>query len=365
MKKWIILCILMLCLPIYALPRFSANYEQNCFLCHSNPSGGGQRSSFGSKFFAIHELSIYSPKEVETEFSNYNPQIVPGLLIGADLRTIWFADDSLKYNSYLQMQGDLQVSFEPTTFFSIYYQQGLTGVFQVFAKSNFSFLKSYIKVGKFRPDYGWWTDDHTAFTRAPLRWRERYTDTGVEVGLHPERWFATFGIFNGTGNAATDDNPQKAYSASIRYRPKLGPFKIAIGTSYYSSSEPLLVFGGKRGNTSIFGPHFSFAFKNLGIQSEVDWKIERTTSEKKIGVYSSNAVYYTFTKGVTSVLTYDFIDPDQDKRTGSNTRYGVGMQIFPTPFVEISPSVRITEYSAANGKKSKVTSGIMMLHFFY
>lgn len=365
MNKLVAIVAILFSSCVFALPRFSATYEQNCFLCHSNPSGAGQRSTFGTKFYALNELAIHSPSEDDETPLKYNPQIVPGLIIGADLRTLWVADDSSKYNTNLQMQGDLQLSFEPTQFFSIYYQQGLSGVFQVFAKSNFSFLKSYVKVGKFRPDYGWWTDDHTAYTRAPLRWKERYTDTGIEFGLHPERWFAAVGVYNGTGNASTDDNPQKAYSASVRYRPKLGPVKIAVGGSYYNSIEPQLAFGGARGTTFMYGPHFTLAYKNFVLQSEIDWKSEKTDLQTRTGLYSSNTFYYTITKGVTSVISYDFIDPDTDKQSGSNTRYGMGMQIFPTPFIEISPSVRLTEYKNSKGEKNKTTAGVLMLHFFY
>ena len=38
-----------------AVPRYSARYEQNCMLCHVNPSGGGMRSAY-----AVQELI---PKE--------------------------------------------------------------------------------------------------------------------------------------------------------------------------------------------------------------------------------------------------------------------------------------------------------------
>lgn len=308
---------------------------------------------------------MYKQTEDEDPFHKYKPQIIPGITVGADLRTMWIGNDSSKYNTVLQMQGDISFSFEPTDFFSIYLQQGLSGVSQVFAKTNFSFLKSYIKVGKFRPDYGWWQDDHTAYTRAPLRWRERYTDTGVEFGLHPERWFATAAIFNGTGNAQTDENSQKAYSLSLRYRPKIGRLKLAIGGSYYSSVEPQWAFSGKQGITTILGPHFSIAVNRFVLLGETDWKQEKVKSEKQTSFYSTLALHYTVKQGVTPIITYDFIDPDRDKRSGSNARYGIGVQMFPTPFMEIYPMIRMMESTDRSGSKSTSMNGILMLHFFY
>ena len=34
-----------------AVPRYSARYEQNCMLCHVNPTGGGMRSSYATHPF--------------------------------------------------------------------------------------------------------------------------------------------------------------------------------------------------------------------------------------------------------------------------------------------------------------------------
>ena len=45
-----------------ALPRYSARYEQNCSLCHVNPSGGGMRSGYATQQLIPKEIAM-SPED--------------------------------------------------------------------------------------------------------------------------------------------------------------------------------------------------------------------------------------------------------------------------------------------------------------
>ncbi|MDK9699648.1 MAG: hypothetical protein OEM52_05840 [bacterium] len=349
----------------YALPRFSATYEQNCFLCHVNPSGSGIRSSYGSTFYAMSELAIRPADSID--IAKYKPKIAPGIMVGADVRTLFTADDSTKGNTGLQMEGDVSFVFQPNDALAIVVQQGLSGVSQVYAKQSFQILHSYVKAGRFRPDYGWWLDDHTAFTRAPMRWRERYFDTGIELGIHPERWYATFSVLNGSGTAQRDNNSQKALLVSARYRPRLGAIKLGIGASAYRSLEPLTELSNQEGTLTIYGPHYSLAFGKLVFLGETDWKSAkaRVGSAKRNSLFTTNTLYYEWKQGITPLVSYEFMDEDIDAKNGSVTRYAVGAQIFPTPFVEISPQIRIIENEIPGSDKKRATEAIVNLHFFY
>ena len=42
-----------LCLVVangYTIPRYSARYGQDCNLCHVNPTGGGQRTTYATQY---------------------------------------------------------------------------------------------------------------------------------------------------------------------------------------------------------------------------------------------------------------------------------------------------------------------------
>lgn len=366
-SRWLMLLVLAaLPLTVFALPRFSASYEQSCFLCHVSPSGGGLRNGYGTQFFAAKELSVRSWSEEELD--KYQPKIAPGVTIGADLRTLFAADDSTHSNTNLQMEGDLSVALQPVDGMTILVQQGLSGVSSVYALQNFKWLHSYVKVGRFRPDFGWMVDDHTQFTRAPLRWQERYFDTGVEVGLNPERLQMSLGIYNGTGTAQTDNNPQKAVLVSVRYRPQwFEPVKVGVGFSGYRTVERLPVPGNLKGVLTIAGPHYSVNYAAVTLIGETDWKLARADSggSKLDGLFSANTLYIDLRQGITATLGYEFMDRDTHLKSGATTRYSVGMQFFPTPFTELSPQLRVTKTESATGDKKVSTGFAMNVHFFY
>ena len=44
--------------PASCVPRYSVQVDQSCALCHTNPTGGGQRSLFGAQFFVVARKSV-------------------------------------------------------------------------------------------------------------------------------------------------------------------------------------------------------------------------------------------------------------------------------------------------------------------
>jgi mono/diheme cytochrome c family protein len=54
---FLMILLLILVSTATAIPRYSAQYNQSCILCHVDPSGGGARSLYGAQFFAYTELA--------------------------------------------------------------------------------------------------------------------------------------------------------------------------------------------------------------------------------------------------------------------------------------------------------------------
>jgi hypothetical protein len=67
-----------------AVPRYSVRYEQNCMLCHVNPTGGGMRSAYATDQLVPKELAM-SPKEPEV-LAVLDTYLNKHVRIGADFR---------------------------------------------------------------------------------------------------------------------------------------------------------------------------------------------------------------------------------------------------------------------------------------
>src|SRR5213075_1381396 len=72
----IVACALLPAFTARALPRYSARYEQNCMLCHVNPSGGGMRSAYAvqelvPKEFAMSPATPEVMKEIDPKIGKH------------------------------------------------------------------------------------------------------------------------------------------------------------------------------------------------------------------------------------------------------------------------------------------------------
>ena len=166
-----------LCLAVvnaYTIPRYSARYEQDCNLCHMNPTGGGQRTTYSTQYIVPKELALLGLDE-ET-LANIDPQLSKAVTIGADARTMYFLSDldetaileTPPSENFFQMQGNLYVNLQMTDRFSLYFHKGLgpsSSTPEIFGLGYSLPANGWVTVGRFVPDFGWRTPDHTAFVR--------------------------------------------------------------------------------------------------------------------------------------------------------------------------------------------------------
>lgn len=69
------------------VPRYSARYEQNCNLCHYNPTGGGQRDLYATQYIVPEEMTLSSYDSEKATL--FDPQLSESVVLGADLRTFF------------------------------------------------------------------------------------------------------------------------------------------------------------------------------------------------------------------------------------------------------------------------------------
>ena len=339
---------------IRGLPRFSARAEQKCNLCHMSPTGGGMRNSFGSQYFAMTEMAVH--KTPFSELSGFQPQVSETVSLGLDMRTQYFYDELAEQSTFFQMEGSFYASAQLDKRFSVTLDKGLYSGFEIFGIGYILPATGYFRVGKFQPAYGWRFADHTSFVRERMLWPPNSEDTGIEFGVYPNGISANIGFFNGSGGMF-DDGKGKAVSSRLEFRHHVGPVGFSAGGSYYFDDTP----GGER---TMYGPLFYLNVARIIYLGEVDWLDDKISDpDGIISMAMTHKLNYSIIQGIWLELLYDFYDPDTDLKTGSVSRYGLGIDYFPYGFLEIEPNVKFYDDSVVGDRHYTLFN--TQFHFFF
>ncbi|HEU4364436.1 MAG TPA: hypothetical protein VFT13_03120 [Candidatus Krumholzibacteria bacterium] len=343
-----------------AVPRYSARYEQKCALCHTNPSGGGQRNLYASQYLVPEEMAWSKPKPEILE--GIDPMIAKNIIIGTDFRMIHTAsDDDASGRNFFQMQGDIYVNFQMDEQLSLYYDQGITTSYELFGLWQGLPLTGYVKAGRFVPAYGWRYDDHTMFVREELGFLPpANSDVGVEFGLSPGRSDIQFAVVNGNRGSTADNDDNLAAVFSGAYRGNIGGIGWAAGLAGYW----------RDGDTETFGEAGTFGYltwRRLAWVAELDYfREDPDDSGHTTGLVTSHELSFRARQGLEFLATYDFYDPDWNSRTGAKSRWGGGASALPRPFLAVQALYRVTSYdngALLSGSDSWET--VLQIHLLY
>ncbi len=338
--------------PASALPRYSAQYGQNCVLCHVNPTGGGMRTEYASQFLVPEEIAAQGWSD--EEMKNISPRISPNITLGVDLRSLLYQQEGGTGTGFA-MQGDLYVNVEMSSRFGAYVEQGLNGSGEIFGIGRADFLDSYYKAGRFIPDYGWRFADHGMFNRRYL------TDSGgsdspaglysqgFEVGISPGGFSASAALLGGSQQNGD------SYSGRALYQTGLGDLNVGVGASLLRRQ---LGDDARR----AAGGFWYLAYGPLTWLGQID----ETKQDNLLGNMVSQEVTFTLKKGYDLRMTYNFQDPNRALQNGSRQKYGAGVSVMPRPYFGWSLMANYWD----NDLGDAVTDddrfeGEMMVHFFY
>jgi len=351
----VILNILILISTAYGLPKFTAQYEQKCNLCHINPTGGGIRNAYGSQFFALTEMAVH--KTAFEDVSSFQTQVSDLISLGADMRTLIYYDQNSDQSSLFQMEGNFYVNAKLNEKFSLTLNKGLYDGFEIYGIGYLLPMKGYFQVGRFQPAYGWRFDDHTSFVREKMLWPAGSTDTGLELGINPRNFSVNVGLFNGTMRAF-DDNKGKAVIGRAQWRHNIGGVGFGVGGSY-------MINGYSDGNTRMFGPfgYLKFLKGRLIYLGEIDWLEDDSQVSPPINEAASHKLSFMIKQGIWLNSTYDFYDPDINLITGRINRYGIGFNYFPYGFLEIQPNLLLYQDDFAVDENYLYFN--TQIHFFF
>ncbi|HEX9751605.1 MAG TPA: hypothetical protein VGB22_10040 [candidate division Zixibacteria bacterium] len=354
----------------HATPRLSASYGQDCHLCHVNPTGGGLRNDYVNKYVGPTELTL-KPLAAHERTRWPEPKLNEQIRIGTDIRFLYLATDDVATqsrgalkNTFFQMQGDVYLAFEPSREFVLYLDRGIQGGYEVFMLGRFLPEHGYLKVGHFAPDIGWRWDDHNHYTREKLGLDfPGAAQAGIEVGVRPGPLVFSAGVFNGSsgGFGSLDDNSQKEFVGRGLYRMALGQSaQAALGASARVN----------RGST--------FREKLWGILAQGRWGpltyVGDFYKRRMEDVRDENAVFrsWLFTQeldllvrdGVDVYVAWDYLDPDLDFATGTQTQITLGTRVYLRHYLKLEPLVRYEEGETVPGRRTNSRVEII-LHGYY
>src|ERR1043166_5305842 len=356
-------CSLLPALRAGALPRYSARYEQNCSLCHVNPSGGGMRSSYATQQLIPKEIAM-SPATPEA-MGLLDAHLGKNVSIGTDFRELFIAATAnaalAPPQGFFPMQGDVYLSFQLDPKYLLYYNRGLSTTYEVWGLAHVLPWDGYVKAGRFVPAYGWKFDDHTMFVRSELGFTPpAIFDGGIEVGLSPKFGDLTFDLVNGSRGGTLDDDRRLATSLNLSGRFKAGPLVAQAGLEGYSHpglTEDLNT-GGAFGYLSGW---------NVTWVGQGDFvRRDPAAAPAVTGVVTSHELSYLVRQGVELLGTYDFFDPDRSLRTGAKSRWGGGLMVMPRAFLGPSAQFRHTRIDPGPALSGRdFDEGLFQLHFLY
>lgn len=327
----------------HAVPRYSARYEQNCMLCHVNPSGGGMRSEYAVQELIPRELAMSAHRPAA--FTALESHLNKAVRIGADFRHQFMLEDEDSPQSGVQgffpMQGDVHLSFQLDEKYLLYVRRGMSNTYDLWALAHVLPYDGYVKAGRFTPPYGWHFDDHTAYVRSELGFAPpTNTDAGIELGLAPKRGDLQLAITNGNLGGLLDNDRRLAVAASGGVRFKLGPAAAYLGASGYAHP-------GLTTDLNMAGAYGSLSWGAFTWVGEADAvRRDPAVGPAKRSAVASHELSWLVQQGVELVGTYDWADPDRDLASGSRSRWGLGARVLPQPFLETQLMYRHTEVAS-------------------
>ena len=342
-----------------ALPRFAASMGYKCQSCHVNPSGGSMRQVFGAQY-GREQLPVPSWSQ-DFELEDFTTLLTNVLGVGADFRTLFFIREfpdtgasggSKTENAFWQMQGDLYLNFHVAKNVNLFLKKGLYSGFEAYGLLNILPARGHIKVGKFVPNYGTRLDDHTAFIRTYTGFSAetgRPELTGLEAGISPGPMSITGGLFNATDGFGGTGGSSKALLGRVEgIFPIQEAMFLGAGANIFrreSTTGPA---------QTIYGGFGSFGLREFTLFGEVDLLKSETSARKITGFLAYAEANYVVTPGVDLKLAYDFYDPDKDLKSGSISRYSVGLEFFPIAGVEVRPVYRIVREEPTDIKDNEL-----------
>ncbi len=307
-----------------SLPRLASEQSLSCNHCHINPSGGGMRTEFGNHSVALNELVIPQTKKLFRD-KYKGTRISESVRYGFDSRYL-----ILDNSRIFRMQTDFYLNLE--LFKNMRFQLrigedpfGNTQVFESYGLYQWQDEKYYLKYGRFSPNYGLRTDDHTAYTRARTGHGSNDYLDGFSVGASFNDFYFSGEIFN--------PQQQGLYLFNVSRISNYKNLGYILGVSLQISENLSGVSSLYHDSKSVYG---SLSYDRFTLMGEI--AVAGSENDSLITYINlTTRIQY----GIYFISEYNFFDGNRDLKNGVDEFYRYSLEIYPIPFFSVRPSYTI------------------------
>ncbi|MDH3496850.1 MAG: hypothetical protein OER21_08815 [Gemmatimonadota bacterium] len=311
--------------PAAAEPYLAVRTGLKCSQCHTNATGGGNRTDFGS-IYAQTQLPMRPAGSVVSK------ALADVLRVGADLR--FEAAGTFKASTPRTGMGldvaQLYVAVQLLENRVWLYVDQTVGPDRAVAREAFGMVRrlpgeSYVKAGKFLPPFGLRLQDDAEYVRERTGFTYFTPDQGIELGAEPGPFALAVALTNGTaGTAENDDGKQLTSTAAVVFR----HWRVGASASLNDAT------GNRREVVGGFG---GVAVGPLALLGEVDYvRDEPAAGDTVRQVVAYAEADWLVIRGLNLKATYGYLDPSLDVAENPKVRARFGLEFFPVPFVRVA-----------------------------
>lgn len=361
-----------------ALPRFSARTGAECRLCHVSPGGGGVRTRYGSQIYQRLVLPMGGGEARDQDWS-FSPQIAEGLTLGGDLRGAYLYSavatpagqvSTPASSTFFLMQADLYAAARLSRHFSIVLDLGVYSGFEAYLLFSLApeapGYDLHLRVGHFQPSFGLRDVNHDLYTRGAVGFGPTDRDTGLELTGRLGPLTVALGLVNGTFNDQVVDRngaQERSFEKALVLRSNLhlGPrvLPIQVGASLYYNPNvdgPNPLFTGLVDATAAaqgvdelrLSAHALVGLGRFTYQAELVFVQDQFAAgapSRLRGYTSAQELGARIFDGLDLLGTFEFQEPDVTLVDDSALRFGLALEIFPLPYLDLRVMVRRALYA--------------------
>jgi len=317
----------------FAEPYIALQTGDKCMTCHTNITGGGKRTPYGTAYSQLNMPSRLAPEQY------WDGRVIDQLYIGGQLR----ADASYTDvpNQGNESEFDLQTArifFELPLLkdrLTLYLDQQFASTSEsreAFALLFFRNRSVYVKAGKFFLPFGLRLEDDTEFIRQVTGINFFNSDEGIELGFDHGNHSFRLAVTNGAGGGAETDTG-KQFSFLYSYVRRI--WRIGASANFNDSgSEDRTMVGGFAGVKT--GP--------VTWMGEIDYIDDKALGpsgrDQIVGFAEAN---WLVRRGHNLKLTYGTFDADDDVDDDEQNRYSLVYEYTPLGFMQIRAGARIRD----------------------
>jgi hypothetical protein len=365
----------------YSYPKFAAYSGEQCMSCHVSPTGGAIRHLGGIKFSRENlYLKLFQKANKQTEFSS---QITKGIQIGADVRTLFFDNQTgpgnADLNSFYQMEADIYVNAKINKYLNLVVAPSIQymtfpPVYEVYGMVSNLPADLFIRAGKIKPNFGIKIPEHRAYQRFYNLNTPYNSDAGLEAGIAPGGLLFTAGLFNGLNNTITNDfdsdgGKELVLSADYRWASKKNKFTFDLGSSFLNNPFKYSVSKNINALNQIGAGFISIGlFERVAILGEFDYnrlKISDSVNTKRDFRTIFGEIDIRLIQGLEAKFQYENYDPQLGIKDGSliRSRYSFGFEIYPLTGIEMETVFRLV--TTPSGTKLHNNEFQQMIKFYF